>query len=137
MAALVLVHGVRAVVFYLILRLFKYRLHLRKAKFKHALHHSPLLWNFVPFNSSASPSSNVDVHLECFLAKSKVISGYLLLTVHTHGDLILVIVLLQPGAVTELVEHCPGAGEIVGRVKPMTYRTDTCLFLARCSTLLG
>ena len=41
----------------------------------------------------------------------------------------------------KLVEHWCRMREIVGlnhgRVKPMTYKVDTCRFLARCSALLG
>ena len=46
-----------------------------------------------------------------------------------------------PGAVAESVEHWSRLREIVGsntgRVKPMTYKIDTCRFLARCLVLLG
>ena len=46
-----------------------------------------------------------------------------------------------PGVVAESVEHWFRVLEIVGsnpgRVKPMTYKTDTCRFLAKCSPLLG
>ena len=44
-------------------------------------------------------------------------------------------------AMAESVEHWSLVREIAGsnpgRVKPMTYKIDTCRFLARCSALLG
>ena len=44
-------------------------------------------------------------------------------------------------AVAESGEHWSRVREIVGsnpgQVKPMTYKIDTCRFLARCSALLG
>ena len=46
-----------------------------------------------------------------------------------------------PGALVESVEHWARVWEIVGSnpglVKPMTYKIDTCGFLARCLALLG
>ena len=48
---------------------------------------------------------------------------------------------LKPGAVAESVEHWSRVREIMGsnpgRVKPMSYKIDTCHFLARCLALLG
>ena len=48
---------------------------------------------------------------------------------------------LWPGAVAESVEHWSRVWKIMGSnpgwVKPMTYKIDTCRFLARCSALLG
>ena len=46
---------------------------------------------------------------------------------------------LRPGAVAESVEHWSRVWKIMGsnpgRVKPMTYKIDTCRFLTRCSAL--
>ena len=46
----------------------------------------------------------------------------------------------RPGAMAKSVEDWSRVWEIVGsnpgRVKPMTYKTDTCCFLAKCLALL-
>ena len=42
-----------------------------------------------------------------------------------------------PGTGAELVEHGSRVQEIVGQVKPVTYKIDACPFLARCLALLG
>ena len=50
------------------------------------------------------------------------------------------VTIFSPGSVAELVKHWSRMWEIVGsipgRVKAMSYKIDTCLFLAWCSALL-